>query len=217
MNPDEFRQLIERGDVDGIRGALEAEPGLANRSILWFLNQQNESDPLHYVSDCYGNGRLTNGREGEIAEALLAAGAAIEGTGGRESPLIAAASLGAESVARVLVAAGAALEPTSIFGARALHWAAWIGTPSTVELLLAHGAAIEAKCSEFAATPLFWAVHGYGPDGPQPKRGQVEAARLLIEAGASIETVNKQGVSALALAQRCEGRDMGELLRRYVD
>lgn len=213
---DDFRQAIERGDADTIRGALEAEPALANRTIRWFLNQDNESDPLHYVSDSFGIGGLTNGREGEIAEALLASGAAIDGTAGRESPLIAAASLGAEKVARVLVEAGAALERTSIFGARALHWAAWIGTPSTVERLLAHGAAIEVKCSEFAATPLFWAVHGDGPDGPRPKRDQVAAARLLLEAGARVDTVNKAGVSALELAQRCARRDMADLLRGFV-
>jgi ankyrin repeat protein len=201
--------------VDGIRGALESEPALANQTIRWFLNQQNESDPLHYVSDCIGNGWLTNGKEGEIAEALLAYDAAIDGTENRESPLIASTSLGAEKVSKVLVEAGAALESTSIFGSRALHWAAWIGTPSTVELLVAHSANIEARCSEFGATPLLWAVHGYGPDGPKQKKDQVGAASILIQAGARVDTANRHGVSALELSKLCASRDMYELLHRF--
>jgi ankyrin repeat protein len=212
MNDDGFRDCISRGDVDGVRRALEAEPELANRTIRWHLNQDNQSDPLHYVSDCVGQGWLTNGTEGEIAALLLEHGAALEGSEGRESPLIAAASLGAERVAVLLIDAGAELERRSIFGSRALHWAAWIGLPATVERLAGSGADIEARCTEFGATPLFWAVHGYGPKGHREKGGQVEAARTLIAAGAEIETLNKQGLSAIDLAGQCSGRDMYELL-----
>jgi hypothetical protein len=55
MTDDTFRLLIERGDVHGLRSALEVDPGLANRTIHWHLNQDNQSDPLHFVSDCVGN------------------------------------------------------------------------------------------------------------------------------------------------------------------
>jgi ankyrin repeat protein len=215
-NVDDFRLLIEAGDVDGIQRALGADPALANRTIRWSLNQENESDPLHFVSDCFFNGWLRNGREGRIAEILLAHGAAIDGTGNRESPLIGSASLGAEMVSKVLLDAGAATEKTSIFGARALHWAAWIGTPASVELIVAHNANVEARCSEFGATPLYWAVHGYGPNGPKQKRDQIAAARILIRAGASVETSNSRGISALELARHCERRDMYELLQQYA-
>jgi ankyrin repeat protein len=216
MTDDTFRRLIEHGDVDSLRVALEADPGLANRTIHWHLNQDNESDPLHFVSDCVGNGWLTNGAEGEIAELLLTFGAEINGSAGRESPFIASASLGAEKVSTLLVEAGAELEKTSIFGSRALHWAAWMGSPVTVKLLIAHGAQIEARDSEFSATPLFWAVHGYGPNGPKKKEGQVGAATMLIEAGANAQTVNKQGLSAMELAASYNSKDMCELLRRYL-
>jgi ankyrin repeat protein len=215
MTVEELRVLIKGGDVEGLRSALAREPVLANRTIRWFLNQENESDPLHFVSDCVGHGWLTNGNEGAIAELLLAHGAAIEGTENRESPLIGSASLGAARVSKVLVEAGAELEATSVFGARALHWAAWVGTPSTVELLIAHNADIEARCSEFGASPLFWAVHGYGPHGPMPKKDQVGVARILIQAGASVETANKHGLSALELSKHCRTGDMYELLRQY--
>lgn len=215
MTDDTFRRLIEQGDVDGLSRALERDPSLANRTIRWYLNQHNESDPLHYVSDCVAQGWLTNGKEGEIAKLLLAHGAAIEGTDGRESPLIAAASLSAGKVATVLLEAGAKLEATSIYDARALHWAAWVGDSKTVEQLIARGAELEPKDSEFGATPLFWAVHGYGPNGPE-KKDQVGAARVLLAAGAIAQTSNKEGCSALEMAEDGAKRDMYELLKQYV-
>jgi len=213
MSGNDLRLLIERGDVEGMQRALADNPALANQTVHWVVNQANESDPLHYVSDSVFHGWLTNGTEGEIASVLLAHGAAIEGSEGRESPLIAAASLGAEKVARVLLEAGAALEPTSVFGARALHWAAWMGLSSTVDRLLKRGAQLEPRCSEFGATPLFWAVHGYGPNGAKHKRDQLGAARLLIGAGAHVDTANKNGLAARDLAAQCAKREMYELLR----
>lgn len=213
MGNEEFRLLIQKGDVERVRDALKRDPGLANRPIRWCLDQENLTDPLHYVSDCVAQGWLTNGREGEMAELLLAFGAAINGSERRETPLIGAASLGAERVSEVLIEAGAELEATSIFGSRALHWAAWMGAPATVRQLIDHGAEIEAKCSEFGATPLFWAVHGYGPEGPKEKKDQVGAARVLIQAGAKVDTTNKFGVSALAQSKQGASNEMYELLR----
>jgi ankyrin repeat protein len=216
MTDNEFRLLIEHGDVDGLRRALEADPELANQTIHWYLNQDNESDPLHYVSDCVSHGWLRNGTEGQIAALLLAFGAQLNGNPGRESPLIAAASLGAESVSRVLIEAGADVEKTSVHASRALHWAAWMGASTTVDLLISRKAQIEVKDSEFAATPLFWAVHGYGPNGARTKMDQVGAARMLINAGANPRTANKVGLSALELARTCQSKDMYELLSQYV-
>jgi hypothetical protein len=88
MKGDDLRRLIETGNVDGLRYILQSEPTLANQTIDWHLNQHNRSDPLHFVADSVAQGWLDNGREGEIVELLLAHGASINGTAGRESPLI---------------------------------------------------------------------------------------------------------------------------------
>ena len=212
MSSDDFRLLIEQGNVEGVRAALNSDSELANQTIRWTLNQVNESDPLHYVSDCVGNGWLTNGNEEQIAKLLLEYGANINGGRPRETPLLGAVSFGVESVSKVLIQAGADLEATSVFGARALHWSAWLGMRSTVALLIERGAEIDARCSEFGGTPLYWAVHGFGPNGPKQKKDQLGAASRLMKAGAKVETQNRSGQSAMELAMSCESKDMFELL-----
>lgn len=136
---------------------------------------------------------------------------------GRESPLIAATSLGAEAVGKVLIDSGANIEATAVFGARPLHWAASMGLPSTVEQLIQQGAELEAKCTEFGGTPLYWAAFGFGPHGPNKKRDPVGSARVLIDAGASVDTTNRQGVSALECARQADSNEMYELLLQYAN
>lgn len=215
MADDHFRQLIEAGNVRELSSAITSQPEIVNQSITWFLNQENESDPLHYVCDCVFNDRLDDTRAAEIAALFLEYGAAIEGTEGRESPLIGATSLGAEKVAKLLVESGANLEATAIFGARPLHWAASMGLSSTVELLIQRKAELEAKCTEFGATPLYWAVVGFGPHGPAKKRDPLSSAKVLLDAGAQVATKNSQGESALECSRQAESTKMHELLLQY--
>lgn len=104
--------------------AITAPSRSANRPIRRGDSQRNGTDPLHDVSVCCFNRVLTNGNGAAVARLLLAFGAALNGSDGRESPLIGATSLNVEGVAEVLIRAGVDLELTSIFGANALHWAA---------------------------------------------------------------------------------------------
>lgn len=207
-----LRQLIESGSLKDIKQALETKPGLANQTISWRLNQANESDPLHYVCDCVFNGHIREDRATGIANLLIEHGANIDGREERETPLIAATSLGVEPVAKLLIEHGANLEAKSVFGARALHWAAAVGLPSTVELLIQSGAELEARCSEFDSTPLYWSVVGFGPHGPNKKRDPLAAAKILIAGGASVDTKNNQGVTALECALNAETDEMHNLL-----
>ena len=202
---------FQRGEPEALQAALQADPALANQTIHWTLNQENQSDPLHYVSDCVFHEWLTNGTEAEIAALLLKHGAAINGTAGRETPLIGSASLGTQSIAKLLIEAGADLEATSVFGARAIHWAAWLGSAQTVDQLISHGAAIEVTCSQYNATPLIWAVHGYGPHGPKKKRSS-RGRTLTHPSRRSLQALNKHGQTLLELAKQCVNTDMYDLL-----
>jgi ankyrin repeat protein len=236
-------EAIERGDVERVASVLSSTPEAA-QTIRWGENQQNQTDPLHYVSDCYFNdslgndslgndslgndspgndspgndtpGNKTHGNEARTTQTLLSFGAIQNGTSGRETPLIGARSLGAANVAKVLIVAGADIEATSIFGANALHWAAFMGMPDTVNLLLDHGAALETRCREFGSTPLFWAVQGFSRYGPRHKNDQTGAARMLLERGAIAHTLNIEGVSAKERAGEADSDAMRRLIKSYL-
>lgn len=208
----QFRQNIEKGDIVELEIFLQEYPEYTNRKIKWELNQENQSDPLHYVSDCVFNGWLTKGNEAKITKLLLKYGANIDGNDGAESPLIGSTSLSVVKVSEILIAAGANIDLVSVHGANALHWAAYVGTPDIVDILLKKGAYIEEKCCEFGATPLFWAVQGFSKYGPEVKTEQLGAAEVLINAGADVQTKNIENTSVLARSRESESLAMENLL-----
>jgi ankyrin repeat protein len=214
MDTLEFRKIIEAGDVVAAESALASDRELADKTVVWELNQECQSDPLHFVSDCVAQGWISDDKAAALARVLLAHDANVDGSNGRETPLLGATSLGAEKVANILIDSGADIHATSVFGAGPLHWAAYMGLPTTVDKLLQAGAALEARCTEFGATPLFWAVHGFGPRGPDNGKGQLAAARALIGAGAAIDTTNKGGLTAIDCSRRAESTEMYDLLAR---
>lgn len=85
----------------------------------------------------------------------------------------------------------------------ALHWACWWGAKDAAEKLIAEGFAIEDRGDAFASTPLLWAAHGSNRPRPLNPQGDSEGTvRMLIEHGASADTYNGQGVSALSIASK---------------
>ena len=180
----ELKEIIERGLVSELESFLSEKPEYSNRKIKWVKNQENETDPLHYISDCVFNGVLTNGNESTLAKILIDHGAKVEGSDGVESPLIGAVALSVESVAKTLIEAGANIEATAVHGANSLHWASYVGLPDIVSIILNMGSDIEKKCSEFQATPLFWAVQGFCKSNDIDKSSIVRSAEILVAAGA---------------------------------
>ncbi len=191
-----LKEIIELGLVDDLKVFLSANPECSNRKIIWGEDQEIETDPLHYVSDCVFNGVLTNGNEAEVAKVLLEFGARLEGSENAESPLIGAVSLSAIGVAEVLIDAGAIIDATSVHGASSLHWAAYVGLPSIVSALLNKGANIEKKCIDFKATPVFWAVQGFRKSNRADKSSIVDVAKILVGSGADVLEENFEGCSA---------------------
>jgi ankyrin repeat protein len=77
--------------------------------------------------------------------------------------------------------------PVSADGQTGLHWAALGGHPEIVKMLLARGADVNAREMGYGATPVGWAMHGWGNRtvGDDPER-YYEVVDLLVAAGAAI-------------------------------
>ena len=77
-------------------------------------------------------------------------------------------------------------------GATPLMYAAAVGSPEAVKLLLAAGADAKVK-NAFDVTPLIWAAANF------------EKVRLLVEAGADVNARSKQGMTPLMVAASTAG------------
>ena len=188
-NDADVKTAICDGDADALRRLLGRDSAQANALITWGTNGCISTHPLHYVSDMLFNGVLRKGKELPLVEALLNAGAAVDfrKDGKRETPLIGAASLGAEDVALRLLDAGAAPELRGEFGETALHWAALLGEERLAARLTGGTTDINLRDERYKSSPLGWAVHGWcnPPAGNQGR--QCEVAAQLVAAGATIE------------------------------
>jgi hypothetical protein len=103
-----------------------------------------------------------------------------------DTPLIGAASLGAEEVGLRLLDAGARPEVRGLFGETALHWAALLGEDRLAKRLI-EGADVNLKDEKYNSPPLGWAIHGWcEPSGGNHGR-QIEVVALLVAAGAEIQ------------------------------
>ena len=103
-----------------------------------------------------------------------------------DTPLIGAASLGAEEVGLRLLDAGAKPGLRGLFGETALHWAALLGEDRLARRLIA-SVHPNLKDKKYKSSSLGWAVHGWC-DPPAGNHGrQFEVVRLLVAAGATVE------------------------------
>jgi uncharacterized protein len=184
------RTAIQTGDTAGLRRLLRDDASLVNALVRWGKNDCILTHPLHYVSDMLFEGTLKKGQELPLIEVLIEAGADLnfqtDGENGKsDTPLIGAASLGAEEVGLRLLAAGARPEIRGMFGETALHWAALLGEDRLAEGLIA-GSDVHLKDEKYQSPPLGWAIHGcYNPPAGNHGR-QREVAALLVSAGAPV-------------------------------
>lgn len=188
-----MRELMMANDLAGIRAALEKNPGLANEGVSCFDPNPAKAHPLHRICDGVHNGMYTDEDAIEMAKVFLEYGADINGVKmveKRDTPLIAAASLNAETTGIFYISRGADIFHAGTHGGTALHWAAWVGRDKLVKELIEKGAEINKNCIDFLGTPLLWAVHGYKNSC---RENQVECARLLIAAGADKTVKNFEG------------------------
>lgn len=188
----DVKTAIESGHTDALRRLLAENPSLANTLIRWGRREQCLTHPLHYVSDMLFEGTLQRGKELPLVEALIESGADLnfqrERSDGKmsDSPLIGAATLGAEGVGLRLLDAGAKPELQGLFGETALHWAALLGEERLARRLISCSG-LNRRDQKYNSPPLGWAIHGWEnpPAGNHGKQPQVIV--LLVTAGAAIE------------------------------
>jgi hypothetical protein len=188
----DVKTAIRNGDVAALRERLSEDSSRANALIRWGERKPCFTHPLHFVSDMLFEGTLPKGKEIPIVDALLEAGAELDFQRRREdgkkgdTPLIGAASLGAEDVGMRLLHAGANPKLLGLFGETALHWAALLGEDRLVARLL-KGSDVNLKDGKYSSPPLGWAIHGWC-DPPAGNHGrQIEVVAHLVAAGATIE------------------------------
>ncbi|HEX7360872.1 MAG TPA: ankyrin repeat domain-containing protein [Bryobacteraceae bacterium] len=183
----DVKTAIETGDAAALRQLLDEVPARANALIRWGKNCRIATHPLHYISDMLFEGKLAKGRELPLLEPLIAAGANLDfQQDGGDTPLIGAASLGAEEIGLRLLDAGARPELRGMFGETALHWAALLGEDRLVEKLIG-SVDPNLKDEKYKSSSLGWAIHGWC-NPPAGNRGrQLEVVKLLVAAGARVE------------------------------
>lgn len=138
----ERKNLIHRGDYDGLRHLVGRHPELAYEPVSSCFTNDSV---LGYLGVARFHGLTDHDRSGEIARVLLAAGGSANGAAGAaEPPLVTAASYGEADMVRALIAAGAQLEATgfAVPGGPALAHAIAFGNTEVVDTLASAGALI---------------------------------------------------------------------------
>ncbi|MEQ8433353.1 MAG: hypothetical protein RIA71_03865 [Oceanicaulis sp.] len=182
---DTVRSFLDLADPRGLKAALSVSPQLVDIPVP---DGDHAPHPIHAVCDRVFDGRLSEADGLALAEVLISAGADLthRHPGNGDSLVTTAISLAAPSIAHALLDAGAPCEIKGLFGARPLHWAAIMGMPDLLERLLP-GADLTERDSEFASTPLGWALEGWASPPKGSQGGQIVCAAALVEAGAIVE------------------------------
>lgn len=197
-NPEAIRAALAQGadinESDFITGAplhiavlegqLEAvEILIDNGADLEAEDELSGGHPLHLAAAL---GRT------EILTLLVARGADPEARDAKgRTPLILSTIAGHAGAVEALLDSSTdpdASEPYQ--GTTALHNAAFNGRLEVIELLLAHGAALDPLDSD-GGTPLHWAVGN----------GQSEVIRLLVGRGADVNRKNNAGLAPIWIAR----------------
>ena len=178
----ERREILATRDTRRLGELLAGDPALAARALERWCDHPGCERPLTFIAMLrFDAGRLGISGDlpgtGEIARALLAAGAPVDGEpGDRETPLMTAASYGDAAVARELIAAGADLDALAapnaggVPGGSALLHAAVFGMTDVLDALVAAGARIRGIEEAAAAGDLgTLADPRDGPRGAHPR------------------------------------------------
>ncbi len=191
-----IRKLIVTKDYAGLAEALSTNPKLANEEFPLDESTNIKAHPLHRLCDGVFVKAYTDEEAVRMAQIFLENGANVNGNNipeKHDTPLIAAASLGADQVAILYMENGANIHHSGTHGGSAMHWSAWCGRDKLVERFLQKGVDINRKCIDFKATPIFWAIHGWKQSDRTELLNYLRCVKFLIDAGADKNIPNKDG------------------------
>ena len=212
--------LLDRGvDVDTPQGdGATALHWAAHWSDLGTLDRLIEAGSNVDAANDLGATPLWVGcasRNTGVVQRLLAAGAnANLALHAGETVLMRCAATGDPAAVQALIEHGAAVDATEPEnGQTALMWAAAHLQPEVARVLLEHGAAIDARTivrRQFRGTGMrsttspagatYFEAGGFTPVLFAARHGDIDSARLLLNAGADVDDTGADGNSALALA-----------------
>ena len=207
--------VLDNKNYADLRELLHDNPHLANEGIPYDETNPAKAHPLHRICDGVCEKKYTDDEAVAMAKIFLEFGADVNGgelIEKKDTPLIAASSLGADKVGILYIEHGANIHHGGCHGGTAIHWAAWCGRDMLVMKLIEKGAEINKLCIDFRSTPLFWAVHGYRFGEGQNRHHQAECARMLLGAGADRSIPNFEGYRPIQLLDE-EDIELLDLLR----
>ena len=120
--------------------------------------------------------------------------------------IVAAAGSAPTTTVRLMLELGFSPHARNSFAETPLHTAAYAGRAETVQLLLDHGAEIDARDANFDGTPLGYATVGSG-EHTNAGGDSVATVRLLLHAGASR--------AGAWVASKPPSEDVAEVLRNH--
>jgi len=159
--------------------------------------------PYQDLIEAIENGNL------KAAQSALRNGADVNKMGyesPNRTPLMIAAEEGKENLVKLLVEYGADVNAKDHYGDTALMLAANAGHLNVVEFLVEHGANVNAVAAGYiyaGSTALIYAS----------EKGQVNVVKYLIKHGANINAKNKNGDTALSLAENNGHTEVARILR----
>jgi uncharacterized protein len=166
LSESERHEILATRDARRLGELLAGDPAVAARALELWCDHPGSARPLAFIAMLrFDAARLGLSGDlpgtGEIARALLAAGAPVDGDpGDRETPLMTAASYGDADVARELIAAGADLDALAapnaggVPGGTALLHAAVFGMTPVLDVIVAAGARVRGIEEAAAAGDL---------------------------------------------------------------
>jgi ankyrin repeat protein len=97
-----------------------------------------------------------------------------------------AAQSGNTKAVRLMLEAGWPVDTRGEMGATALHWAGFNGNAEMAREVLPFHPSLELKSTDYAGTPLSWAIFGSGNGWNRETGDYVGTVEVLLEAGAAI-------------------------------